>query len=146
MRALPRLFWVTAQSFGTRSRVHSLRTLRNAVTAACNRTVPLSRSPSAQNARPKLFWVIAQSSGAPCLSPLLQRLAIGGDRRFQSRRAAFPLPKRQEHIAQIVLGRGPLQRHALAGGQMKEPVVSLDRGKQSIVIAEFVSLLIKGAC
>ena len=60
---LPRLFWVMAQSSGTRSRVRSFSASRKAATASSSLAVPLSRSPSLANARPRLFWVMAQSSG-----------------------------------------------------------------------------------
>ena len=79
--ALPRLFWVTAQSFGMRSRVHSFRTLRNAATAASNWLVPLharrgskTRGRNCSELSPIEWRVIPV--------PLLQRLNIGGDRTF----------------------------------------------------------------
>jgi hypothetical protein len=79
MRALPRLFWVTAQSFGMRSRVKR-----------CDGCLQPGRSAFTLPERPKSEAQIIlghrpiERRAFP--SPLLQRLAISGDRRFQSRR------------------------------------------------------------
>jgi hypothetical protein len=61
--ALPRPFWVAAQSSGTRSRVLSYNAAPYAVTASSSRPVLPSRSPSVLSALPRLFWVMAQSNG-----------------------------------------------------------------------------------
>ncbi len=61
--AEPRLYWVAAQSSGTRSRVLSLSASRKATTASSSFAVPLSRSPRADNAEPRLFCIIAHWSG-----------------------------------------------------------------------------------
>jgi hypothetical protein len=44
-----------------------------------------------------------------------QRFAIGVDRLRQRLRPAFALAEYLERIAEIVLGRGPFERDALAG-------------------------------
>ena len=45
----------------------------------------------------------------------LQGRAIGGDGLFEPRSAALALAERGEHIAEIVLGHGPVERDALSG-------------------------------
>jgi hypothetical protein len=44
----------------------------------------------------------------------LQCLAIGGNGLFEARGAALAFAERREHIAEIVLGRGPVERHPVA--------------------------------
>jgi hypothetical protein len=40
---------------------------------------------------------------------------MAGDGLFEARGAGLTPTKRDERIAEIVLGRGPIERHALAG-------------------------------
>ena len=71
---------------------------------------------------------------------------IGRDRLLQSRRAALARAERSQRIPEIVLRLGPVERPALAGGQLYQPLVSLDCGKHGGVVAELVSLLVQGVC
>ena len=57
----------------------------------------------------------------------LERFAVGGDRFFEARRADLALAERSQRSAEIVLGRGPLQRHALAGAFLERLAVGGDR-------------------
>jgi hypothetical protein len=46
--------------------------------------------------------------------PFLEGVAIGGDRLVQVFRPALALAEGRKRSAEIVLGRGPVERHALA--------------------------------
>src|SRR5213076_2734174 len=52
----------------------------------------------------------------------LEGLAIGGDGLFEQRGAALALAERLERSAEIVLGRGPVERDALAGVLQGRPI------------------------
>jgi hypothetical protein len=58
-----------------------------------------------------LCWVAAHWIGARSRV----RLAKGDDGLLELRRPALALPQDPKHIPQIALGRGPVERHALAG-------------------------------
>ena len=90
---MPRLFWVAAQSSGTRSRVRSFSASRKAATASSSRAVPLSRSPRLGEAYAQIVLGHGPVERHALAGPFLQRLAIGGDGLFEPRRPALALAR-----------------------------------------------------
>ena len=98
---------------------------RKASTPCSSPAVPLPRSPSISRARPRLFWVPAQSSGTR------SREFLKGARKVRRPAPAVPCPlpfaEPRERVAQVHLGHGPVQRHALAGLFLQRGAVGGDR-------------------
>ena len=76
---------------------------------------------------PRLFCVVAHWSGTRSRVIFLQRLAIGRDRLLELRRPALPLAEPLERIAEIVLRRRPVERHALARPFLQRLAIGRDR-------------------
>src|SRR6266487_1356130 len=125
--ALPRLFWVLAQSSGTRSRVRSLSASRQAATASSSFAVPLSRVPRARSALPQIVLCPGPLERYDLAALFLQRVAIGHDGLFEPRRSALAASEDGKRKAQIVLRPGPIERHVLAGFFLQRLAISRDR-------------------
>jgi hypothetical protein len=83
---------------------------------------------------------MAQSSGARA-SSFLQGVAKGGDGLVEPRRPALPLAEFLERIAEIILGPGPLERHAFAGSFAQNLAIKLDAFGQRFILSRLLAVL-----
>ena len=112
--AKPKPVWVTADSSGTRSRVHSFKaSVRCRYGVFASRAVLFSRSPSASNAKPKPVWVAARFERHPLARTLFQGFLVCSYGVLEQSGVILPLPERPQCKGQVVLDCCPIKRHPL---------------------------------